>query len=155
MRSEADIPGVVARPPLIYLGFLAVGLVLDYVRPAPLIPDIAQYSLGAALIVLGAVILAAAIRQFRRAGTNVPTNRATTALVADGLYRFSRNPIYIALSLVYAGIGIAADSPCVLGLLLPILVIIRYGVIAREERYLERKSGQEYLRYKVSVRRWV
>ena len=118
------------------------------------IPGIVQYSLGAVLIVLGAVILAAAMRQFRRAGTNLPTNRPTTALVTDGLYRFSRNPIYIALSLIYVGIGIAADSPWVLGLPLPILVIIRYGVIALEERYLERKFGQEYLRYKASLRRW-
>lgn len=158
-RPGNDNPRVIARPPLIYLAFLALGLGLDYGWSAsifpPRVPTGAQHSAGAALIVLGLATLATAFWQFRRAGTNVPTNKPTHAIVTDGLYRFSRNPIYVALSLVYVGIAIAVDSLWVVGLLVPILVIIRYGVMTREERYLERKFGEEYLRYKASVRRWL
>lgn len=158
-RRESDCPRVVARPPLIYLAFLALGLGLDYVRPAPVFPKSVsgsvQNSAAAVLIILGLGIIAVAVWQFRRAGTNVPTNKPTLAIITHGLYRFSRNPIYIALSLIYAGIGVAVDSLWVVGLLLPIVVIVRYGVIAREERYLEQKFGNDYRRYKVSVRRWL
>lgn len=154
-QADKDIPGVIARPPLIYLGSLGLGFGLDYLWPAPVLPNPVQYVVGASLIALGVIILAIAVRQFRKAGTNVQTWKPTTALVTDGLYRLSRNPIYIALSLIYAGIGIAADNLWALGLLVPVLVVIRYGVIAREERYLERQFGQEYLSYKASGRRWL
>lgn len=154
-QADKDIPGVIARPPLIYLSSLGLGVWLDYLWPSAAIPNPVQYVVGAALIVLGVTVLAIAMRQFRKAGTNVQTWKPTTALVTNGFYRFSRNPIYVALSLIYAGIGIAADNLWVLGLLIPLLAVIRYGVIALEERYLERKFGQEYLSYKASVRRWL
>lgn len=154
-QTLKDVPGVIARPPLIYLGSLLFGFGLEYLWPASAIPNLVQYIAGAVLIALGVSILASAMRQFRKAGTNVQTWKPTTALVTNGFYRFSRNPIYVALSLIYAGIGIAADNLWALGLLVPVLVVIRYGVIAREERYLERKFGQEYLSYKASVRRWL
>jgi protein-S-isoprenylcysteine O-methyltransferase Ste14 len=158
-HPAADTPGVIVRPPRLFLGVLVLGLALDYLWPVPLapggLPNALQYVAGGALFVLGAVILAAPMRQFVRAGTNVPTNKPTTALVTGGLYRCSRNPIYIALSLMYGGIGVAADSLWVVALLFLILLVMRYGVIRREERYLERKFGEEYRRYKTSVRRWL
>ena len=92
--------------------------------------------------------------RFNRAGTNVPTYRPTTALVTGGPYRYSRNPLYISLFLAYAGIGIVADNLWILALGVPLFLIMRYGVVAREERYLERKFGQAYRDYKASVRRW-
>jgi protein-S-isoprenylcysteine O-methyltransferase Ste14 len=104
---------------------------------------------------LGVLLMAAGVSRFNRAGTNVPTYRPTTALVTDGPYRFSRNPLYISLFLVYAGVGIAADNLWIVGLGVPLFLIMRYGVVAREERYLERKFGQSYLAYKASVRRWL
>lgn len=104
---------------------------------------------------LGFAGLGQAMWQFRRAGTNVETYRPSTTVVRDGLYRFSRNPIYLSLGLDDAGIGIAAASFWVLALLIPLFLIIRYGVIAREERYLEQKFGAEYFAYKQSTRRWL
>jgi protein-S-isoprenylcysteine O-methyltransferase Ste14 len=92
--------------------------------------------------------------QFRRAGTDVRPDQPTTALVTDGIYRYSRNPLYIAQALIYAGIALAADSLWALALLVPTLIVIRYGVIAREEAYLERKFSDDYRRYKTAVRRW-
>ncbi|MFQ6018715.1 MAG: methyltransferase family protein [Kiloniellaceae bacterium] len=154
-EDTEDRPGVVARPPLIYLGFLGLGLGLDALWPVAVIPEAVQYPAGAALIALGVGIVAAAFKQFRAAGTNVETSKPTNAIVTGGLYRFSRNPIYLALSSIYAGIGIAADNLWVLALLVPVLAIVRSGVIAREERYLEDKFGADYRRYKAAVRRWL
>ncbi len=154
-RNDRDNPGVIAPPPLIYLGFLVLGLALDYLWPAGVAPDGVRYPSGIALFVLGGAIFAFALRQLRKAGTSVETRKPTTAIVTGGPFRFSRNPIYVALSLVYAGIGFAVDSAWVLALLAPALIVMRYGVVSREERYLERKFGEAYLRYKASVRRWV
>ncbi len=149
-----DNPGVIAPPPLIYLGFLALGFGLDYLWPIAVLPDRVQVFTGAALIVLAAAVVVPAMRQFHKAGTNIQPHRPTLAIISAGPYRYSRNPMYIALSLLYAGIGVAADNLWVVVLLVPLLVVVRYGVIAREERYLEAKFGDAYLRYKAKVRRW-
>ncbi len=153
--DDKDLAGVIAPPPLIYLAFLLLGLGLDYVWPVAVIPEGVQYPAGALLIALGLALFAAAVRQFVKADTSVQTRKPTTAIITDGPFRFSRNPIYLAMSLSYAGIAIAADNLWILGLLVPALAVIRCGVISREERYLERKFAEEYLRYKASVRRWL
>ncbi len=152
---EQDAPGVIAKPPFIYLGFLALGLGLDWLWPYPLLPEALRYTLGGALFALGIALALASIRRFKAAGTNFDTQKPSTAILTEGPYRVSRNPIYIGLTAVYAGIGIAADAPWVWLLLLPALVVMHYGVILREERYLERKFGREYLDYKARVRRWI
>ena len=150
-----DNPGVIAPPPLIYFAFLALGFALDYFWPSAVLPDRAQYFAGAVLIVLATAVVVPAIRQFHKAGTNFKTHQPALAIISAGPYCYSRNPIYIALSLLYAGIGIAADNLWVLVLLVPLLVVVYTGVIAREERYLEAKFGEAYLRYKAKVRRWL
>jgi protein-S-isoprenylcysteine O-methyltransferase Ste14 len=66
-----------------------------------------------------------------------------------------RNPIYVGMLLLYAGIGLAARSPWVLVLALPLVVILRYGVVAREETYLQQRFGDAYRDYKARVRRWL
>ncbi len=154
-HDQADKPRVIARPPLIYLGALMLGLALDFAWPSAQLPGILQYPIGGAFILAGVALMAAAMRRFAAAGTNVPTALPATALVTGGIYRFSRNPIYVALSLIYAGLAVTADSLWALALLAPVLVVIRYGVIVREERYLEAKFGDGYRRYKASVRRWI
>lgn len=150
-----DNPGVIVRPPLLYLGALVLGFGLDWIWPSQAIPDLVQYVGGATIAAVSFVPAIAAMRRFRKAGTNVPTTLPVTALVVDGPYRYSRNPIYVGLTLLYAGIGVAADNLWALGLLLPVLAVMRYGVIAREERYLEDKFGDAYRRYKARVRRWL
>ncbi len=152
---ERDNPGVIARPPRIYLAFLLVGMALDYVWPVPVLAGNVRYAVGFALILLGVCVMALALQQFRRAGTSHETGEPATVLVSSGLFRFSRNPIYISLTLIYGGIAIAADNFWTLALLVPTLLVMNRGVIAREERHLERKFGEEYRRYKTSVRRWL
>lgn len=156
---HAETAGVVARPPLIYLGYLAAGFVLNYFWPwrivgEALLSDI-RIAIGAALAGGGIAIGAIAFIQFRRAGTAVPTWQPTTALVVAGLYRYSRNPIYVAQTLVYLGITLIGDNFWALLLVVPALMMIRYGVIAREEIYLERKFGAGYSQYMSVVRRWL
>ena len=140
---------------LIYLAPLLAGLALDYLWPVALLPDRVQFFAGIVVIALGGVIIAFTLPQFRRTRTNFSPFKPTTALITGGPFRFSRNPAYLSLSLLYTGIGIAADNILMLGLLVPTLIVMHYGVISREERSLQSKFGEEYLRYKASVRRWL
>lgn len=157
--EQSDNPGVIARPPRIYLGFLIAAIILDRLWPAVSAAQPfggrGRFLVAAALIVIGAAMLASAMGRFRAAGTNVPTPMPSTALVTNGLYSLSRNPIYISLTLIYLGLAIAANSVWSVIFLGPILILIRYGVIAREERYLERKFDGAYTDYRNRVRRWI
>lgn len=152
-----DVPGVIALPPLIYLAFLAAGVMLEAVLPTPWSDALrpARYVAGGLLVLAGVVLGALGTRRFRAAGTNIPPTLPATTLVVSGPYRWSRNPMYLAMTLIYAGIAVAAGSLWTLALLVPALLLIRNGVIAREEAYLERKFGEPYRLYKASVRRWL
>jgi protein-S-isoprenylcysteine O-methyltransferase Ste14 len=156
--NDTAVARGIARPPLLYLACLLLGLALDRVLPQPLIlPEAAliRWTMGGGLILIGAAIMAAGIRNFSHADTPVPSNRPVRALVTTGIHGWSRNPIYVGMFLLYAGIGIAACSPWVLILALPLVIILRYGVVAREETYLERRFGDAYRDYKARVRRWL
>ena len=153
--ADSDSSGAITHPPLIYLAGLLIGLGLDFVWPAPVLPQPAQYYLGAGLFALGLVPAAPAARAFVRAGTGLPVDRPTTALVTSGAYRFSRNPIYLGLTLAYLEIAAAIDSLWVVALLAGVLPVMHYGVIAREERYLDGKFGEAYRRYCARTRRWL
>jgi protein-S-isoprenylcysteine O-methyltransferase Ste14 len=110
---------------------------------------------GGGLILIGVAIVAAGVRNFSRAATPVPSNQPVRALVTTGIHGWSRNPIYGGMFLLYAGIGMAARSPWILVLALPLVIIVRYGVVAREEAYLERRFGDTYRDYTARVRRWL
>ncbi len=154
-----DTAGVLVRPPILYLGAVALGFGLDAGLPLRFATGGLEapwrFGIGGGLILVSLLIMALGVTQFRKAGTNVPPTRPTTALVTHGIYALSRNPLYISLSLLMAGIAVAADRGWILILLAPVLVVMRYGVIAREERYLERKFGDAYRAYKTRVRRWL
>jgi protein-S-isoprenylcysteine O-methyltransferase Ste14 len=150
--------GIMTRPPLLFLACLLLGLALDRVLPLPF--DFAGRALtrwmaGGCLVLIGGAIFAAAVRNFTRAATPVPSNQPVRTLVTTGIHGWSRNPIYVGMFLVYAGIGIAARSPWVLILALPLAITLRYGIVAREESYLERRFGDAYRDYQARVRRWL
>jgi protein-S-isoprenylcysteine O-methyltransferase Ste14 len=155
------IAGVIARPILLFPAALPLGLALDHLLRLPfpvprigLVHWISAINAGS-LILIGIAVFAAGVRSFSRAATPLPTNQPARALVTTSIYRWTRNPIYLAFFLVYGGIGIAVRSPWILILALPLAILIRYGVVAREEAYLERRFGHAYLDYKRHVRRWL
>jgi protein-S-isoprenylcysteine O-methyltransferase Ste14 len=156
--TDTGTAGVIARPPLLFLAALLLGFVSDYLLPLPFpIPmtDPVLWIIGGSAILIGLALGAAGIRNFSQARTPVPTNQPTRALVTTGVHGWTRNPIYLGMFLVCGGIGIAVRSPSILILTLPLAIAIRYGVVAREEAYLERRFGAGYREYKARVRRWV
>jgi protein-S-isoprenylcysteine O-methyltransferase Ste14 len=154
-RGVPDNPGVVAPPPLIYAGALALGLATNRLYPIPFLPRAVSRVLGLPLIFSGLAIGMLGFREMRRADTNVDPRQPTTAIVTEGPYRFTRNPLYVGMTLIYSGIT-ALSNALPAAMLLPLaLAVMRRGVIEREERYLERKFGDEYLAYKARVRRWL
>ena len=157
MAPAGDTPGVIAPPPLLFLGALALAAALDFgsLRASTGLPGRFRFGVGAVLAV-GAVGLAlAALWRFRKAGTAAEPWRPSTALVTGGVYRFTRNPMYLAMTLLYLGLALAMDSGVALALLPPLLAVVQAGVISREERYLEGKFRDEYRRYRATVRRWI
>jgi protein-S-isoprenylcysteine O-methyltransferase Ste14 len=154
-ERNTDNPGVIAPPPLIYAGALAIGLLANWMYPVPFLPRGLSRVLGWPLIAGGLAIGYLGIREMQRAGTNVDPREPTTAIVTGGPYRFTRNPLYLSMTLIYGGITTLANAlPA--ALLLPVVLhVMRRGVIEREERYLEGKFGDEYLDYKARVRRWI
>jgi protein-S-isoprenylcysteine O-methyltransferase Ste14 len=152
-----DVAGVIALPPLIFLGFLAAAAILEAVVPLPVLATyaLARYLTGAGLAVAGFLSIFMAAGRFQAAGTNIPPTLPATALVVDGIYRRTRNPIYLGMTLVFLGLSVAAGSVWAIGLVIPLVWVVNTGVIAREERYLERKFGDAYRAYKARVRRWV
>ena len=147
--------GVRVPPPVFYLTALAVGVALDYLWPLSLIGGASRYVVGTFLVAVSVAIMPSVLWRFRRAGTPFDVRKSASALVTDGPYRFSRNPAYLSLTLVYLGIGILLDSGWVLILVVPVLVVMDRWVVASEERHLEAKFGEQYSRYRSSVRRWL
>jgi protein-S-isoprenylcysteine O-methyltransferase Ste14 len=156
MNDEGrDNPGVIAPPPLIYAGALAAGLIVNRLYRIPFLPQGLTRMLGWPLIAGGLAIGLLGFREMHRAGTNVDPREPTTTIVTAGPYRFTRNPLYLSMTLMYAGISALANALSAILLLPAVLAVMRRGVIEREERYLERKFGDEYLNYKSRVRRWL
>jgi protein-S-isoprenylcysteine O-methyltransferase Ste14 len=131
------------------------GLFLQWLFPVGLAPRVLGRFVGGATILGAAALFVASVRTFRAAGTPVPGNRPTTAVVRDGPYRFSRNPIYLAFSLLQMGIALWVSSLWVVATLIGAVALMSLVVIPREERYLEARFPSEYLPYRSSVRRWV
>ena len=156
--TDTGTAGVIARPPLLFLAALLIGFVLDRLLGLPWpVPggDLVHWIIGGPLILIGLALAAAGIGNFSRAGTPVRTITPTRALVTTGIHGWTRNPIYLGMFLVYGGIGAAAESLWTLVLTLPLAILIRYGVVAREEAYLVRLFGDAYRDYQARVRRWL
>src|SRR5262247_1045928 len=132
MYDSTDAARVIIRP-LAWGLAVIVGLALDWLVPLPLLPaDLPAGGLGAMVFVLALALFAWAIVTITRAGSNVPTNLPTTTIVESGPYRFTRNPIYLAMFLGLIGLAIAFDNLWLLMMLVPFALVIRYGVVARD-----------------------
>ncbi len=173
MTTARDTPGVIAPPPLIYLGFILLGWGLTELAARPEVvaaigADLSHWltlgfgletpvrrGIALVLIVGGLVLDGAAAGYFHRLGTPPEPWKPTTALAVGGLYRFTRNPIYLGFAITFAGLAVAMDRVLILLLLIPCLFVIDRFVIQREERYLSAKFGADYAAYRARVRRWL
>lgn len=151
--------GIPFPPPLAFLSTLAVGFGLHTCVPLPIHSTSSGIRAlevgGTALVVCGIALAASAFLSFRAAKTSPFPERPSTALVIRGPFRFTRNPLYVSMALIHAGVSFFANALWPLLLLAPAIAAIRFFVIAREERYLLQKFGSAYEHYCQSVRRWL
>jgi protein-S-isoprenylcysteine O-methyltransferase Ste14 len=162
-RSEKAETGMVPevanlgimRPPFVYLGAIALGLLLHFAWPVRLVSRAVSGPLGGTVVLVAVALFLWAMRTFRTAGTPVPGNRPTTTIVRTGPYRYSRNPIYLSFSLLQLGVAFWVNSLWLFVTLMPAVALMSFVVIPREEHYLESRFPSDYLPYKASVRRWL
>jgi protein-S-isoprenylcysteine O-methyltransferase Ste14 len=154
-NASPDTAQVIVLPPLVYGAAFIMGLLLHMVFPLHLLPTTLARGIGVVCMLVSLPLALATLRVLSRAHTPVDPMKPTTVLVTEGPFRYSRNPIYLALTLLYLGVAVLVNALWILLLVVPALVVIRYGVIAREEAYLTRKFGDAYRQYTAQVRRWL
>ena len=155
-EQEQQTPGVRLMPPLVYVVSLLIGLAIEQLLPLVSIPGIWRAGPAVVLIALAGLLIAPTVMRFRKADTPCSDfSTPATTLIMDGPYRYSRNPGYLALTLLYLGVGVLFSSAWVWVLVVPTLLIINVAVVRKEEQHLESQFGDEYLRYKTAVRRWL
>ncbi len=154
-NDERDNPGIKVPTPLIYLLPLVSGLLLDRRFHVPFLPPAVARSLGWVPLGGGVVLIGWFYRTMLSADAPIRCDKPVTRLTTDGPFRYTRNPGYLSLAMIYLGIAVLRNTLWATLLLPAVLYVIQHEVIGREERYLERTFGEEYLNYKASVRRWV
>jgi protein-S-isoprenylcysteine O-methyltransferase Ste14 len=155
VAAEPDNPGVIVHPPFLYLGTFLVALLAQWLAPLPILATPAALVLGFVLIAVAVGIANWGRRTMRAAGTNINPARPATTIVTSGPFGFSRNPLYLSLTLLFIGLTLAVNTWWGIVLLLPLLLALHFGVVLREERYLDRKFGADYREYRSRVRRYV
>ena len=151
----SDHAGVLAPAPVIYGAALLIGLLADFAVPIAHPPRIASLWLGVVVIAISIAIVVSAVKALARGQTAFDARKPTTTIVTDGAFRYSRNPTYLSLTLLQVGVALVLGSSWILLMVAPAVLVTRWGVVLREERYLEAKFGEEYRRYKTSARRWL
>lgn len=154
-ESTKESPDVISCPPLIYLGALGLGLLLNWLIPSLPFLSVPCPVTGWILAFAGFVIGFWGVYTFIRAGTNVRPDLPVTALVTNGPFRYSRNPLYMACTIIYLGVTLSVGSFWPLLTLLPVLAMIHWKIVRREEEYLESRFGDSYRTYKMQVNRWI
>jgi protein-S-isoprenylcysteine O-methyltransferase Ste14 len=158
MTEARDTAGVIAPPPLMALAVVVLGLLLDWLLPAYLLFLLLSLTerifIGAILIAAGTAIAIPAIRGFRSAGTHVEPWKPSLTLVTDGIFGWLRNPMYVGATLLLVGLAIMLASDWMLVLTVVFAVVLHFGVVKREERYLAAKFGEPYRQYMTQVPRY-
>jgi protein-S-isoprenylcysteine O-methyltransferase Ste14 len=153
-RSSPDNPGVAVPPPVLFGGAFIVVLVLQWAWPLRIVREPVAVPLGLALLLFSLGIALWGRTTMHGAGTNISPLKSAIHLVVSGPYRFSRNPLYVAITLLFLGLTMLLNSWWGVILLVPVLLILHFGVVRREEKYLEQKFGEEYTAYRTRVRRY-
>jgi len=155
MDRPVDNPGVIAFPPLIWLENAVMSFVVHLFIRVPIMRYGICLGCGIVFIILAPTLALSALRTMKAAGTNAHPSEPALALVRGGPFRFTRNPMYLALCLLQIALGFFLNDWITLLFVVPLALIFHYGVVLREERYLTAKFGEPYLQYKRQVRRWI
>jgi protein-S-isoprenylcysteine O-methyltransferase Ste14 len=151
-----DNPGVIAFPPLIWLVCAVAGGLAHLVWPHRMMLGYGvSLSLGIILILVAPSLALWALRVMKQAGTNVDPSQPALTIVRTGPFRFTRNPMYLALCLLQLALSFFLNDWGTLLFVIPLALVLHFGVILREEKYLAAKFGQPYLQLKREVRRWI
>ena len=153
--SRGDRPDVVIFPPLLFAICFVLGVVFHVVCPYRFGLSLWTRGAGAALGLAALSVTLWGKRVMEAAGTNVRPDLPALAIVSNGPFAYTRNPLYLGVLAMFAGVGIALDAPAFLTVLVPLYVVLRFGVVSREERYLAAKFGDAYRDYTSHVRRWI
>jgi len=156
-KDDQDHDQLTVTPPVIFGIILAAGLLLHKLFPLAIMshPGTLSKVLASILFVMAGVIMVTTTRLMLRKKTDPRPDRPTTKIVTEGFFRYSRNPLYLSLTMVFAAISVYANSWWLVFLLPVFFLALERSVVFREEKYLERKFGDEYLRYKKKVGRWI
>jgi protein-S-isoprenylcysteine O-methyltransferase Ste14 len=158
MADKTDTAGVIAPPPLLALAALALGLLLDRLMPAYVLTVLLSRGerivIGVALMAAGVALGISAMRAFTRAGTYVEPWKPSTVLVTADVFSWLRNPMYVGAILLLSGLSILIASDWTLVMTIVFALVVHFGVIKREERYLDAKFGEVYRTYRKRVRRY-
>ena len=151
-----DNPGVIAFPPFIWLVSAVISaLVHFFLIRLPIMSYSACLVCGIVFLILAPTLAWSALVAMKTAGTNVNPAKPALTIARGGPFRFTRNPMYLALCLLQVALGFFLNDWITLVFVVPLALIFHYGVILREERYLAAKFGEPYLELKREVRRWL
>jgi len=153
--SSTDHPNVIIHPPVFYLAALLVAYGLSWVYPLPIFQSMIPRLSGLVLTIAGLSVIAHGRRLMKAHGTNIRPTRPTMVIIESGLYRYSRNPLYLSLTLAYCGLTLLINTWWGFVFLPAVLLSMHFLVVLREERYLENKFGDVYRAYRARVRRYL
>ncbi|UCF99633.1 MAG: isoprenylcysteine carboxylmethyltransferase family protein [Spirochaetaceae bacterium] len=153
--QASDQPRAAVSPPTVFVAAIVLGVVLDLLVPVDLLPGAAQLSAGLPVIGFSVFLSAVSFRSFAKNGTTAGHKEKPVVLITNGPFGYTRNPLYLSGLLLVLGFGFLLDSIWIFALTIPVMIIVHYGAVLKEEDYLLDHFGKEYEQYKTSVRRWI
>ena len=154
-NMDPGTPRIVAQPPVVYLGTIVIGFVLNRFFHTGFLHLSLRLIAGIPITLISIGLSALTFRTFIKHGASVDHKKATEVLITTGPFHISRNPLYLSGVILVIGMGLVLNSLWILAMLIPSMLLIQYGAIYPEEAYLLEKFGKEYVEYKSSVRRWI
>ncbi|MCP5381316.1 MAG: isoprenylcysteine carboxylmethyltransferase family protein [Kordiimonadaceae bacterium] len=155
MDDHQDNAGIITHPPVFYIIAIILGLILDYIYPLSVGLAGNEKIAAIVLFILGTIIIILGFRIFARNKQSPSVHASVTKVYQSGIYAYSRNPIYLGVALMMLAFGLYLDKLWIIFMMIPLIIILNRLVIEKEEAYLEAKFGEEYIKYKKKVRRWI
>ena len=157
MNEQRDRAAIIAPPPLMTILCIAAGIVIEHFKPLPLLPGLghSRITICITLLIVAAVFIGSAIREFKRHNEHPSPYQPTGTIMDSGIYGRTRNPIYIGFLIVVLAVAVAMNSLWIALTLVVLFLLLHFGVVRPEERYLSGKFGSTYDDYHSRVPRWI